>query len=346
MRIVLVNKEVERDKITAVARQLRSDGMCLFIDTIDKAESPSPSLAEENTCELMKAVGDIDGVMANLPNAHVLCRGKVYAKPEVAQFTFVPMMDPDTYLNKLLANSTIRDSILKNIEKLVKLMSNPECELFRQLKLDLDLVEVLNGKSLKISERKFICTPLQENDFRKTSPRMFILYESSAEPDAKFFKQGILNSFPDPEIRVNFPNKFCQCLMAGKMPHKVRKLVVHGPKDSGKTSWINVLLGIIPMTDVASITQERQFAAAMIEEHTQLVVLDEWSEYTLQSDMAKSVLQGGSMVKSVKHKTAKCIENKAPFYITTNQLPNFGSEDINVQRRIVCFKTSSLQNTC
>ena len=116
--------------------------------------------------------------------------------------------------------------------------------------------------------------------------------------------------------------------------------------DSGKSSWINVLLGIIPKTDVASITQERQFAAAVIEEHTQLVVLDEWSEYTLQSDMAKSVLQGGFMVKSVKHKTAKCIRNKAPFYITTNQLPNFGSEDINVQRRIVYFKTSSLQNTC
>ena len=90
-----------------------------------------------------------------------------------------------------------------------------------------------------------------------------------------FSKEGILNSFPDPGTRVNFLNKFYQCLMSGKMPHKVRKLVVHGPKDSGTTSWINVLLGIIPMTDVASITQELQFAAAMIEEHTQLVVLDE-----------------------------------------------------------------------
>ena len=142
---------------------------------------------------------------------------------------------------------------------------------------------------------------------------MFISYDSSAEPDAKFFKQGILNSFPDPETGVNFLNKFCECLMAGKMPHKIRKLVLHGPTDSGKTSWINVLLGIIPITDVAPIPQERQFATAMIEEHTQLVVLGEWSEYTLQSDMAKSVLQGGFMVKSVKHKTAKCIEYKAPF---------------------------------
>ena len=43
----------------------------------------------------MKAVGDINGVMANLSNPHVLCRGKVNAKPEAAQFTFVPMMDPD-----------------------------------------------------------------------------------------------------------------------------------------------------------------------------------------------------------------------------------------------------------
>ena len=175
---------------------------------------------------------------------------------------------------------------------------------------------------------------------------MFISYDSSAEPNTKLFKQGILNSFSDPEARVNFPNKFYQCLMAGKMPHKVRKLVVHGPNDSGKTNWTNVLLGIIRMTDVASITQEQQFAAAMTEEHAQLVVLDEWSEYTLQSDMAKSVLQGRFMVKSVKHRTAKYIKNKAPFYIPTNQLPNFGSENINVQRRIVCFKTSSLQNTC
>ena len=108
VRIILVNKELYRDKITTVVRQLRSDDMCLFIDTIDKPESPSPSLIEESTCELMKAVGDINGVMANLSNPHVLCRGKVYAKPEAAQFTFVPMMDTETYLNKLLTNSILQ----------------------------------------------------------------------------------------------------------------------------------------------------------------------------------------------------------------------------------------------
>ena len=58
------------------------------------------------------------------------------------------------------------------------------------------------------------------------------------------------------------------------MPYKVKTLVVHGPKDSGKTSWINVLLGILPISQVASVTQEHQFAASMIEESTQLVILD------------------------------------------------------------------------
>ena len=106
----------------------------------------------------MKVV-DIKGVMANLSNPHVLCRGKIYGKPEAARFTSVPMMDPDTYLNKLLANSTMKDSILKNMEKLAKLMSNPACELFPQFKLDLDLIEVLNGKSLKIWRENLFVLP-------------------------------------------------------------------------------------------------------------------------------------------------------------------------------------------
>ena len=51
MRTVVVNNDVYRDKIMAVVREVRSDGVCLFIDTIDKPENPSPSLVEENTCE-------------------------------------------------------------------------------------------------------------------------------------------------------------------------------------------------------------------------------------------------------------------------------------------------------
>ena len=85
------------------------------------------------------------------------------------------------------------------------------------------------------------------------------------------------------------------------MPHKVRTLVVKGPKDGRKTTWASVFLGIIPMKFVASITQEAQFSLSMINEDTQLVFLDKWSDRTLASDMAKVALQGGFMVQAIKH---------------------------------------------
>ena len=63
------------------------------------------------------------------------------------------------------------------------------------------------------------------------------------------------------------------------------------------------------MKFIASITNEKQFWATMISDETQLIFLDEWSETTLQSDMAKTVLQGGLIVKSVKHQTGIIINN-------------------------------------
>ena len=106
---------------------------------------------------------------------------------------------------------------------------------------------------------------------------------------------------------------------------------------------MQVLLGVIPLRNVATITQEKQFSEAMMGEDTGLVFLDEWSENTLQADLAKIVLQGGYMVTCVKHQSPKALINKAsinkaPFYITTNELPNFGPEHDNVIRRVEVFK--------
>ena len=176
--------------------------------------------------------------MSNVSRPRVLYGSKVYAKPHGARFAFVEMMDTDTYLHKLMASPSIREGILRNLEKLDKLMSNPACELFLQLQLDLDLIEVLDRKSLRISQRKFIDIPFTQQDFRYKSPRTYIPFDSTSEPDAKYFKEATMNSFPKPEIRVNFLNKFYRCLIAGRMPHKVKKLVVHGPNDSRKQAGL------------------------------------------------------------------------------------------------------------
>ena len=168
--------------------------------------------------------------MSKRPN--VLYKGNIYVKPKQAKFTFIEMMGPESYLNKLMASEALREGILKHMNSLVKLMSNPECELFPQIKINFDSIEVDDLKFFSISQRKFIDCPLKDEDFRKVSPRMYIKYGSSKDPEPGYFKDGVLNSFPDLPGRMKFFNKFYQCLMAHRMPHKTRKLVVYGPKDS------------------------------------------------------------------------------------------------------------------
>ena len=161
---------------------------------------------------------------------------------------------------------------------------------------DLDLTEVSGGKFFQMLKRKFIDCPLEAKEFGKSiSLGCSYPLTQGVPPQPKYFKDAIMNSFPEDEVRANFLNKFYQCLLAGRMPHKVRKLVVYGPKDSGKTSWFQVFLGIIPIQYGASITQENQFSISMIKQDAQIVFLDEWSENSLQSDMAKVVLQDGYM---------------------------------------------------
>ena len=94
-------------------------------------------------------------------------------------------------------------------------MSNPACELFPQLTLDLDLIEVQEGKCFKISQQKFIDSPFTQKDFRKISQRMFIPYDSTSPPESKYFKDAILNSFPDYDVRVNFLDRFHPCFDGG-----------------------------------------------------------------------------------------------------------------------------------
>ncbi len=48
------------------------------------------------------------------------------------------------------------------------------------------------------------------------------------------------------------------------------------------------------------------------------------------------------MVTAVKHSQPRCLNYHRPFYITTNNVPDFGTENENVKRRILIFNTLSL----
>ena len=179
-------------------------------------------------------------------------------------------MDVSSYLHKLLTNECLQDGVIKHFQIIEKLLSHPACEIVEQLKFYLNLIEVSNGLFFSIQNRRFMPCPIEDDLLRS-----FVEYNCSTPPDPGHFRAGILNSFQDPVVRVNFLNKFYQCLMASKMPQKVRKLVVAGPRDSGKTLWANVFHRVVPAEAIASITSECQFSAAMLADHTKLVNIDE-----------------------------------------------------------------------
>ena len=242
-------------------------------------------------------------------------------------------------------NDAVNNELVNNFQAVERILSHPACEVVQQIKFDFDLIEVCNGFCFSTSKWAFIPKPIPSTQIGKLSPRAFIPYDCSKPPRPGYFKQSVVNSFRDVEECTKFLNKlFYQCLSPFKMPQKTTKLVLAGPRDSGKTSWCSVFQRIIPSECIDSVMNEGKFSAAMIMEATQLVIIDEWSSNRMRSDLAKTVLQGGWMVTSRKHQLPKCVNNNSPFYITTNNVPDFGDEDDNVKRRIQVLQTTSLPN--
>ena len=80
--------------------------------------------------------------------------------------------------------------------------------------------------------------------------------------------------------------------MVGQLPLKTRNLLAVGPKDSGKSSWASVFMGLTHEEKRASISKEKVFSFSMIDDDTQLVFIDEWSNEMFGADQAKLFLQG------------------------------------------------------
>jgi L-cystine uptake protein TcyP (sodium:dicarboxylate symporter family) len=105
------------------------------------------------------------------------------------------------------------------------------------------------------------------------------------------------------------------------------------------------VLRLIPKNAISSITKERQFSAAMINNQTQLVIVDERSATRMDSDLAKCILQGGWMVSAVKHDLSRTVMSNSPYCVTTNHIPDFAKDDENVRQRISIFTTTYLPHT-
>ena len=195
------------------------------------------------------------------------------------------------------------------------------------------------GVVSQISARRLITCPITPNSNHIISPRSFVSYDSSTLPEAGYFEHAILNSFPKLNERVtSLTNSISALFLEG-----CHRKSGSWSKGSGKTSWPAVFHRLIPVHCVATITKECQFFVAMVDESTQLVIINEWSATSMDSTLAKTILQSGWITTAVKHEQPRSFFNNSPFYITTNQEPDFGKdEQENVFRHIIVYEIRSL----
>ena len=127
-RLVSVNENEFDDKLREIVVKMRNDGLCLFVDVIENLVKVS--IRDSLPSDFFKTVEEINRAMMTFSNPHVLYKGRVYCKPKDASFTFVEMMDPESYLNKLLASEVLREQVIRHMNALLRVMSNPQCEVF------------------------------------------------------------------------------------------------------------------------------------------------------------------------------------------------------------------------
>ena len=204
VRLILVNKQEFGERLGSIVATLQKDGLQFVYHTLENNPTSLTFLSDKNSTELTSTMDMINKAIVKFQKPHVLCNGMVYVKPPKAAYTFFEMLDSSTYLHKLMSNETLKHGVLRNLQILIKLMSNPSCDLFPRLHRIFDLIEVPMGKCFKILERRFVDTPLSDSDFRKVSLRTFVEFDPKKDPEPLYFREGILKSFPREECSCTF----------------------------------------------------------------------------------------------------------------------------------------------
>ena len=137
---------------------------------------------------------------------------------------------------------------------------------------------------------------LTDDDFGRITPRCYHNVNFEEVDDENYFSTSIINSFPDLCVRTKFLNRFYTQLLYPQLLHKTKKPLAIGKGNSGKTSWANIVIGLLPRGSVARVTKEKQFGMGSLDEDTEFVFIDEWSKELLAPDTLKLLLQGNTIL--------------------------------------------------
>ena len=303
----------------------------------------NPQSGDEETRlsdKLTVLVNDIGLAMKKMEYA--LFRGKMYKKVPLAKYTFAYKCEVRVFINSLAANEFFKARLLKDMRKIIDILSDPDCEVIRPISIDYNLIEVDGGHCWSIKERRFVNDPIADEKMGVISPRAFTRYDPDKEPDPKYFKEILENSLSQAEIR-EFCEDFLKLLNFNKKCLKDKVPCLIGDANSGKTSLFHPILGIVHHTNIATITKQRVFNKAMISKSTEVIFIDEASTSTMDIDDWKILTQGGYTACDVKYQTAKSFINRCPMLLTAQTKLQFKPEDQPaMDRRLRSYSFKSL----
>jgi len=165
---------------------------------------------------------------------------------------------------------------------------------------------------------------IQEDKIGKVSPRAFSPFDSTQEPDPKYFRQILENSL-SPEEQSNFCKDLLKLLRYNKK-HKDKVPCLVRDANSGKTSLLFPILSLVHHGSIATVTKQRAFNKFMISKFTEVIFIDEATEFTLDVDDWKTLMQGGYSAHDVKYQAAESF-NRCPMIITSQRKLDSGPSD-------------------
>lgn len=157
MPLTIINKKFEPSLASAVERlieaKLQIDKFGFTASSIT-AQPPSPMVQNDEkrfSDKLTILVNDISIAMEKLN--YPTYRGKVYKKESRAKYTFSYRCEARTFVNTLATNELFKPRLIREMKRVVELLADPFCELFRPLSIDHDLIKVNQGVCWSLKER-------------------------------------------------------------------------------------------------------------------------------------------------------------------------------------------------
>ena len=231
-----------RDKL--IPSLVRS-GLQFDVFGIEACDLPSevPKVTKALASPIVVAINDIERAMGKL--GYALYSGEVFKKAKSSKYTYHHCCSVKKFLSLLASNDQFKDTIIKNLNKLVEILGDKDCEFMKQLCINYDLIEVNGGWCFSISQRKFVFHPIKETDIGKESPRAYIDYQHTKTPDPGYFKEILQNSLNQLEM-AHFCEYYIRHLNCRIKQHKERVMCLIGEPNSGKASLFTPITRIVP----------------------------------------------------------------------------------------------------